>query len=464
MAGKRGARGDEKAARGRPPGEVVAVESWPAWRVERKPAEWFKPHPKNPRKHPVGQLKELDVSFAAHGAVTPWVCNTEGFILKGHGGMESVTHLHGRGIELPVIVVDWPEALQLEFMVRDNALAELSAWDRKAAGVVVADISKIRGVKAAELRVGLRPNLARALAPETARAGLTEPDAEAPAAPVVPASRLGDVWLLGGHRIMCGDATNADHVATLLGGARPILTVTDQPYGVDYDADWRERSGENGSDSLARGGGNRAVGEVENDQRVDWRAAWALCPGDIIYNWCASLWIPEVVASLEACRFGRRSLIIWNKNKHAISRGHYHWKHESCLYHVRDGAAGNWQGSRSETTVWDIASHGGGDAGKKDFATGHSTQKPIECMSRPMVNNSRPGDGVYDPFSGSGTTLIAAHGLDRQAFCMELKPAFVDVTIERWESFTGERARFAAGGEEWRAVAAARRGAVTAPA
>jgi DNA modification methylase len=440
---KRNARKDEKAARPKP--AALAPEEWPARRVEMRPVEWLKPHPRNVRTHPVRQLSELDLSIAEHGMVKPIVANTGGEILAGHGGVDSLTHLHGRGIEVPVVVVDWPEEKQRSFMLRDNAIALLSGWDGPRLGGELADLSAMAvdvnhlGFKAPELKK---------LMGEMLREGLHDPDREAPAAPAEAVARPGDVWLLGEHRLMCGDSTKLDHVEALLAGARPHLMVTDPPYGVEYDPDWRNRAG------LNNGG---ALGEVANDDRADWREAWALFPGDVVYVWHSALYASVVQASLEACGFALRSQIIWDKTRLIIGRGDYHWQHEPAWYAVRNGGTSHWAGDRSQTTFWEIPStvwpisHGKSE-------TGHGTQKPIECMARPMRNNSAPGDHVYEPFSGSGSTIIAAEQLGRRVLAMEILPAYVDVAVKRWEGFTGKNAILATTGAAGWVAAAAERG------
>ena len=172
---------------------------------------------------------------------------------------------------------------------------------------------------------------------------------------------------------------------------KPHLMVTDPPYGVNYDPAWRNQRGLNHSD--------RKSGRVENDDRADWREAWALFPGDVAYVWHAGWFTSTVQASLEASGFEIRAQIIWAKDRFALSRGHYHWQHEPCWYAVRGTA--HWKGDRSQSTLWSIPS-------REDRGHGHGTQKPVECMRRPMLNNSSPGQAVYEPFCGSGTTIIAA--------------------------------------------------------
>jgi DNA modification methylase len=229
--------------------------------------------------------------------------------------------------------------------------------------------------------------------------------------------------LLGRHRLLCGDATSAADVARLLDGARPHLMVTDPPYGVDYDPAWRNEAGV--STTLR-------TGRVTNDDRADWREAWALFPGDVAYVWHAGVHARTVIESLEAAGFVIRSQIVWAKPRLVLGRGDYHWQHEPCLYAVRKGATGHWQGARDQTTLWQIAMVGAED----DAETVHGTRKPLECMRRPIVNNSAPGATVYDPFLGSGTTLIAAELTGRVCVAMEIDPRYCDVTIERWQRLT----------------------------
>jgi DNA modification methylase len=265
------------------------------------------------------------------------------------------------------------------------------------------------------------------MADPTGTTGLTDEES-VPELPVVPTSVLGDIYLLGDHRIMCGDSTDKESVLKLLGGGVPSLMVTDPPYGVEYDPNWRNEAERKNGEAF----GGRAIGKVLNDDRADWREAWELYPGNVAYVWHSALHSSEVDASLVAAGFEIRSQIIWAKHRFAISRGHYHWQHEPCWYAVRKNESGNWSGDRSQTTLWAIT-HNASD-------TGHGTQKPIECMLRPIENNSKSGDIVYDPFLGSGTTLIAAEKSGRTCYGMELSPQYVDVIVKRWEDFTGRKA------------------------
>lgn len=249
--------------------------------------------------------------------------------------------------------------------------------------------------------------------------------------PAEPKAKLGDVYILGNHRLMCGDSTNPQHVDKLLNGANPILMVTDPPYGVNYEPEWRNDARE-GNDS-------KNTGKVLNDDRYDWSEAYSLFTGNIAYVWHSALYTHKFAQNLVDNGFDLVSLIIWNKQHFVLSRGDYHNKHEPLWYAVRKGQKHNWQGRRDQTTVWDIDNNNYG-AKAKEEQTGHGTQKPLECMMRPILNNSKKDQSVYDPFGGSGTTLIACEKSGRNCYMMELSPAYVDIIIARWEKETGQEA------------------------
>jgi DNA modification methylase len=204
--------------------------------------------------------------------------------------------------------------------------------------------------------------------------------------------------------------------------------VTDPPYGVDYDPGWRARVGVNLN--------TKKLGTVTNDDRADWTDAWRLFPGDVAYVWHAGLRASLVQESLERAGFIPRAQIVWAKDRLALSRGDYHWQHEPCWYAVRDGGTGHRTDDRTQSTLWSIPA-------RDDAGHGHGTQKPVECMRRPMQNHV-PSD-VYDPFAGSGTTLMAAEQLGRRCVAIEIEPRYVQVAIDRWEAFTGGTAVKVAG-------------------
>lgn len=261
---------------------------------------------------------------------------------------------------------------------------------------------------------------------------LAEEDAGSEELQEEPKAKLGDVYILGNHRLMCGDSTNPQHVDKLLNKAKPILMVTDPPYGVNYEPEWR-------NDLLGKSGRN--TGKVLNDDRYDWSEAYSLFTGDVAYVWHSSLYTHKFAENIENCGFDLINLIMWNKPHFAISRGDYHNKHEPLWYAVRKNQkiTHNWQGRRDQTTVWDIDNNNYG-ATTKEEPTGHGTQKPLECMMRPILNNSKKGQSVYDPFGGSGTTLIACEKANRNCYMMELSPGYIDMIVKRWEKETGATA------------------------
>ena len=247
------------------------------------------------------------------------------------------------------------------------------------------------------------------------------------------------MWLCGSHRVLSGDATNAADVARLLGERKPILMITDPPYGVAYDPEWRKRAGVNNSDRM---------GKVSNDDRADWREAWAPFPGDVGYVGHGALHAGTVAESLEACGFQIRSQVIWAKPSLIMGRGHYHWQHEPCWYAVRN--KGHWNGDRKQTTLWQIEHR------NQDARTVHSTQKPVECMRCPILNHTRQGELVYDPFLGSGTTLAAAELTGRVCGGIEIDSKYIDVAILRWQSLGNRPATLEGDGRTFAQIKAER--------
>jgi DNA modification methylase len=231
---------------------------------------------------------------------------------------------------------------------------------------------------------------------------------------------LGDLFEIGEHRLLCGNCTDADDVCKLLNGKEPYLMVADPPYGVVYDPTWRHKAGINNSGRQ---------GKVQNDDRSDWTDAWVLSPCRVAYIWHGGKHTSTVQDSLERADFEIRAQIIWNKQQMVFSRGDYHWKHEPCWYAVKKGNKGNWAGDRRQTTVWDIQSILQSSKTKpEDEALFHGTQKPVECMARPISNHD--GD-VYDPFLGSGTTMVASYQLNRKCYGMEIDPKYCQIILER---------------------------------
>ena len=677
---------------------MLQTETWPIDRLI--------PYVRNPRKNDE-QVDRMVAAIKEFGFRIPVVAKSDGTVVDGHLRLKAAQRLGMT--EVPVALADeLTEAQVKAFRLLANRSANWAAWDND---LLALEMEELQAMAYDTSLTGFDIAEVDALLAKPTKDGLTDPD-DVPETPTEPVSALGDVWVLGKHRLMCGDSTNAEHVARLLAGVQPHLMVTDPPYGVAYDPAWR-------NEALA-GQKTRRTGTVLNDDRADWREAWALFPGDVAYIWHGALHATTVAESLAACGFSIRSQIIWSKERLVLSRGHYHWMHEPCqpagtmvqkvidpgagsqsakiaevpietlragdfvvsynpyesvirrrgrqitrfgerqfdglmhtisaagrvtratpehrftvrlnpsaadkqlvylmrrgdwwrvgrvslfssrgfglatrladnkgedawiisvhdnaieaqcaeqvlscrygiptthwevdnwtkvparqrspemiagiysclnlgalsaratlllrdhrlereypfitcgdqlmfsrrtsrlvracnihpgimqipmpstgedfdwititgndaapfsgkvysmdvdkdLHYVADGLVthncwyavkgqAHWSGDRKQVTVWNIASKG------QDAETIHGTQKPVECMKRPMENNSSPGQAVYEPFSGSGTTIMAAELTGRCCYAMELNPAYVDVAIARWENFTGQKA------------------------
>jgi DNA modification methylase len=385
--------------------------------IEYWPIEKVIPFARNARTHSAAQVAEIAGSIRAFGFANPILVGTEGDMIAGHGRLAAARQL---GLaEVPVVVLARLSALQRrQLVLADNRIALNAGWDMEMLKLELTELSLL-GADLSALGFNEK-ELSTALHSSTP--GLTDED-EVPAIAETAVARSGEIWCLGPHRIVCGDSTDADVVAALLAGAAPQLMVTDPPYGVEYDPEWRHRLGVNKSDKRAK---------IQNDERADWAAAWALFPGAIAYVWHGALHAATVAESLIKTGFTIRSQIVWAKERLVMSRGDYHWQHEPCWYAVRK--KGNWTGDRKQTTLWTIPTGG------QDAETRHATQKPVECMRRPMLNNANPGQAIYEPFLGSGTTLIAAQSCARVCLAIEIDPLFVDLAIRRWQAFTGKKA------------------------
>jgi DNA modification methylase len=410
------------------------VNAWPADRVERWPIGKLIPYARNARTHSSEQVDQIAASIREWGWTNPVLVGEDGTIIAGHGRVLGAKKL---GIaEVPVMVANgWSKAQIRAYAIADNKLALNAGWDEALLALEFSELQELGfdidlvGFSETEIAaLGAQPN-----------SGLTDPD-EAPEPPVTPVSVAGDLWVLGSHRLLCGDSTIASDVEGVLAGVKPHLMVTDPPYGVAYDPSWRKEAGLKHD--------TKRLGKVANDDRADWRDAWVLFPGSVAYVWHAGRHASTVQDSLSVTGFEVRSQIIWAKDRFALSRGHYHYQHEPCWYAVRQGPA-NWTGDRKQSTLWQIPAREG-------VGFEHGTQKPVECMKRPIENNSSPGQAVYEPFSGSGTTIIAAEMTGRSCHAIELMPQYVDVAIERWQAFTGKTAMLDGDGRSFEAISAER--------
>jgi DNA modification methylase len=415
---------------------IAQLPTRPELQVEYRALSTLIPYAKNARTHSDSQVKQIADSIAEFGFTAPVLIDGNNGIIAGHARVLAAAELKMETV--PTIELSHlTEAQARAYIIADNKLALNAGWNETMLALELDDLKALgmdafTGFSASEIE--------RLIASRVG--GLTDPD-DAPEVPTTAVSRAGDLWLLGTHRLLCGDSTQAADVARVLGDQLPHLMVTDPPYGVKYDAEWRSIA----LDVKLHG----AFGKVKNDDRADWREVWTLFPGSVAYVWHGSTTGPLVMENLVAAGFQIRAQIVWAKSQFVIGRGHYHQQHETCWYAVRKAksATAHWNGDRTQSTVWQI------DKPLRS-ETGHSTQKPVECMLRPILNNSVAGDAVFDPFVGSGTTLIACEQTGRVGHAIELAPEYVDVAVLRWQSFSGQEARLEATGATFGKTRAAR--------
>lgn len=388
----------------------------------RVPASEILPNPANWRTHPEAQqnalrgvLSEIGIADALLVRETP-----EGLqLVDGHLRADAAPDA-----EWPVLILDVDEAEARKLLLTFDPLAGMAGIDAGNLEALLDDIET-------------SSDALQSMLDDLAKEGglITEPEIvqdEIPEPPADPVTQPGDLITLGEHRLLCGDATDADQVSRLLGDRKPFLMVTDPPYGVNYDPKWRLDVGLNKEHQT------RAEGKVSNDDNASWKAAWELFPGTVAYVWHGALHAMIVAQDLVACKFQIRSQIIWRKTSLVIGRGAYHWQHEPCWFAARGTA--KWKGDRKQSTVWDIPNMHRTQGDVDDGKTVHGTQKPIECMARAIRHHGTKNDDVYDPFLGSGTTLVAAEQLARRCYGLEIDPAYCDVIVQRWEALTGETA------------------------
>lgn len=399
------------------------------WHVSK-----FVPYSRNPRKNDQA-VGRMVASINEFGFKIPILARSSGEVVDGHLRLKAAQALGMT--ELPVILCDeWTEAQVKAFRLLVNQSANWAEWDCELVALELGELQVINfdltltGFDTPEIDdILFRPKQA-------------EPEDAAPEPPVEAVTQPGDLWVCGAHRVLCGDATSAESVSRLIGSATPALMVTETPSGVDCDPAWRARAG-------------RQTGTVANDRQVDWVAAYRLFTGDVAYVWHAGVHAAEVARGLEACGFHIRSQIIWAKQHFARSPGDYHWQHEPCWYAVREGKSSGWCGDASQSTLWQIANLNP-IGGTGEEVTGHGTQKPLELMRRPILNRSVRGDVVYDPFLGSGATLLAAEKTDRICYGLDIDPRYVDVIVRRWQQVTGKQALLEGDGRFFDQMAAGR--------
>lgn len=382
------------------------------------------PSAHNSRTHSDDQIEQVCDSMKKYGFTAPVIIDENNTIIAGHCRVTAASKV---GIkDIPCVLLKGLSDIDKEgYLIADNKLALNAGWDFT---VLQERFQFLKDNDFDLLATGFSQDEIDSILVVPELEGLCDAD-EIPEATDEGRAVIGDVWLLGDHRLLCGDSTVQSDVDKLLDGQHPNTMITDPPYGVKYEADWRAKA--KGSKKTER----EENSNLKNDDRADWYDAYVLFPGSVAYVWHASAFTDVVMGNLRDAGFDVKQQIIWNKNIHALSRSDYHWKHEPCWYAVKKGADRNWKGGRTQMTVWDV----GSIASEKD-KTAHPTQKPVELFERSIKHHTNPGEYVYDPFAGSGTLAIASEKTHRRALMMELDPKYCDVIIARWEKFTGKKA------------------------
>ena len=448
--------------------KVDQIEMWPIDRLIF--------YARNPRKNDAA-VDRMCASIREFGFKIPVLARSDGSVVDGHLRLKAAKKLSIT--EVPVILCDeWSEAQVKAFRLLVNRSVTWAEWDDELLSLELQELA------AADFDLSLT-----GFDPRELEDLLTLPDNDeqadvAPPLPENPVSRPGDLWLCGNrrnqHRILCGDATSPEVVSRLLGDRKPFLMITDPPYGIELDSEWRDRAGLNTAPGQKRTKAmrqaaknnpqypaeasymkNRTEGHTETtisgDTRADWSDAFALVASlQIAYVWHASVFTREVLDGLLRIGFLHHQQIIWNKGRTVLTRTPYWFAHEPCWFVRKKNAP--WYGKAGEnTTVWDSPSPkfimGGSDEEKFD----HPTQKPVELMRRPLLNHTKRGESVYEPFLGSGTTLAAAEITERVCYGIELDPKYVDVVAKRWQSLTGGKATLEGDGRTFEEIAQERR-------
>lgn len=385
--------------------------------ISKKTADLI-PYARNSRTHSDEQVTQIASSIREFGFTNPVIIDDKNNIIAGHGRVMAAKKL---GLdEVPcVVVTGWTEAQKKAYVIADNKLALNAGWDEKMLSL---EFDELQEMGFDLSLTGFSGDEILALKPLEETIGLTDED-EVPEPPETPVTVLGDIWVLGDHRLMCGDSTSIDAVERLMDGKKADMVFTDPPYGVDYD-------GGHAND--------KRRDKLKNDDTVDMydlpikNAFLVSTDTSPIYLWFADRFAEDVIKGLKNAGYLIRSWIIWNKNMAQFGAigAQYKSKHEPCIYAYKTGKKANWCGANNEVTVWDIKRES-----KNSF---HPTQKPVALCERALLNHSC--GSVLDLFGGSGATLIAAQKNNKRSFLMELDPKYCDVIIKRWQDFTGKKA------------------------
>jgi len=398
--------------------------NWFAERIEHWPMDKLLPYARNARQHSDEQIAQIAASIAEFGFVNPCLVGADGVLVAGHGRLAAARKL---GLStVPVVVLDHLTPTQRRALVlADNRLAELSTWDDALLRIELEalqdegfdlDLTGFDADALAELLAGEEPE----------HEGQTEDDA-VPEMPEEPVSKPGDVWRLGPHRLVCGDATAAEAYAQLFpDGERADMVFTDPPYNVNYANSAKDKLRGKHRPIL-----NDALGAGFHDFLYDALSLLVAHTRGAIYVAMSSSELDTLQAAFRSAGGHWSTFIIWAKNTFTLGRADYQRQYEPILYGWPEGAERYWCGDRDQGDVWQIKK-----PQKNDL---HPTMKPVELVERAIRNSSRPGDVVLDPFGGSGTTLIAAEKSGRVARLIELDPKYADVIVRRWQDWTGKQ-------------------------
>lgn len=403
----------------------------PAEKIEQWAIERLVPYARNARTHSSDQVAQIAASIKEWGWTTPILVDETGNIIAGHGRTMAARQLNIK--EIPVMVAEgWSDTKKRAYILADNKLALNAGWDNE---MLALELSELQGLDFDLNLTGFSAEEIAALMPVELTDGLTDED-EVPEVPVEPVTVQGDVWVLGKHRLMCGDSTSIEALERLC-EAKVDVWLTDPPYNVAYE------------------GGTKEKLTIQNDSMEDeqfrqflrdaYVAADAVMkPGAVFYIWHADLEGYNFRGAAQDAGWKVRQCLIWKKSSLVMGRQDYHWKHEPCLYGWKEGAGHLWAADRKQTTILEF---------DKPFRNGeHPTMKPVALFEYQLLNNTKGGDIVLDSFGGSGTTLIAAEKNGRIARLMELDPKYCDVIIKRWQNFTGKIATHAETGQPFAEV------------
>jgi ParB-like chromosome segregation protein Spo0J len=409
--------------------------------IEEVSIDLLRPDPANPRRIGEEELESLTRSLRQFGFVQPVLARREdGVVIGGHQRMVAA-----RRLGLTTVPVTYLDLSIEQARLLNLALNKISgSWDDALLARLLADLQaspnvdlSLSGFGEDEIKDLLRSLETREKRERVESFDLGEALEEATRAP---RSKPGDLWLLGDHRLACGDATDPDAVARLLDGAEPRLLATDPPYGVSLDGSWRDgvyNALGPAEKTYMRGKGARNT-TMSGDTRVDWSEAFELVPSLAVgYIWHAGVHAAEVAQGLERIGFEIVAQVIWDKGLFAMGRSWYHWSHEPCWVVRKKGAKVRFVGTRDQATIWHAPSPKMIMAGSNEPRLDHPTQKPLVLFETPIRNHLRGGEALYEPFSGSGTALIAAERTGTRCYALEIDPVYVDVALARWERFAG---------------------------